>query len=55
MNSTWTNANDARYAELLRLLQEADEPGQYSDLQAELVDLRSKALALGMDVDPLPF
>jgi len=51
----WTMAEDKRYAELRWFLLNVDEPSVYFDMQVELVSLRNKALACGLDCEPLPF
>lgn len=52
---TWTAANDARYAELYTLLTNMDCPSENFNACCEFDTLRNKAIACGMDVDPLPF
>lgn len=47
--------NHERYAELLSFLRNCDYPSEYFELCREFVALRDSALALGMEVDPLPF
>lgn len=50
---TWTMEDDAKYAALRHELINADE--QDFDTQCAFVDIRNKAIACGLDVDPLPF
>jgi len=60
INMTWKDfwtakgkKDDAKYAALRHELINADE--QDFDTQCAFVDIRNKAIACGLDVDPLPF